>query len=64
MKRAVLTDKGGAVNADDVVVGKDLLQLPASQFVVGRLAIGRIEYGTIDDEEVRVCCRKPMTFRL
>ena len=60
MEGAVLADEDAAVNGNDVVAGKSLLELGARQFIVGRLAIGGHQDGTVDDQEVGVGGRKAM----
>ena len=57
---AVLADEDAAVDGHDVVAREGFLQLRAGQFVVGGLAVGRHEYGVVDDEEVGVGGREAM----
>ena len=50
----MLTDEDTAVDADDVVMGKGLLELAPRLFVVVRLCVGGVEDGSVDDEEIGV----------
>lgn len=50
----MLTDKDAAVDADDVVMGKGLLELAPRLFVVVGLCVGGVEDGSVDDEEIGV----------
>ncbi len=60
MQRPVLAYQDATVDAYDLATGEGLLQHQAGLFVVVRLAIGRVEDGTVDDEEVGVRGRQAL----
>ena len=53
MQAAVLPDQRQAINADNFTVGEAELE-PLQHHRVRRVAIGRYQHGTIDNEEVRI----------
>ena len=60
VERAVLTDEDAAIDGDDVMAGEGALELTASEFVVGGLAVGGQEDCRVENEEVGVGGWEPM----
>ena len=56
----MLANEDAAIDADDLAVGEGIVQHLGSTLVVVRLIIGRIEHGTIDDEEVGIGGRQTL----
>ena len=61
MQRAVLADENAAIDRYDVVFRESFLQLTPGMLVVLRLPVRGHEDSTVDDEEVGVGGRKPMS---
>ena len=56
----MLANEDAAIDADDLAVGEGIVQHLGSTLVIVRLIVGRIEYCTIDDEEVGVGGRQTL----